>query len=226
MVQGKGLNCKYLISKKPISTASMAEKSIPVSIFNTDMQIRKKFLRKWLKDNTMEDEDCDLRKVLDWDYYIERLTSTILKIIIIPAALQGIKGILPEVKYPEWLDKMIKQQDDKLQQKKMEFYFQKKEPVPKPLTQPSILPAHGHPEASEQAHQQAQKQHPQQGSSSKKKSLGQFVRRKNQFSLQSDFKNWLREQKSIWIENHRNFGKGQLLGSNNLLKKMFHSLDE
>jgi DNA polymerase epsilon subunit 1 len=65
----------------------MADKSIPVSIFNTDISVRKKYLRKWLKESNMEDEDCDLRKVLDWDYYIERLTSTILKIIIIPAAL-------------------------------------------------------------------------------------------------------------------------------------------
>jgi hypothetical protein len=39
-----------------------------------------------LKDNTMH--DFDIRKVLDWNYYIERLGGTIQKIITIPAALQ------------------------------------------------------------------------------------------------------------------------------------------
>ena len=47
----------------------------------------------------------DLKKILDWDYYIERFSNQLQKIIIIPAALQGIKGILPEVKYPDWLNK-------------------------------------------------------------------------------------------------------------------------
>jgi DNA polymerase elongation subunit (family B) len=32
--------------------------------------------------------DFDIRKVLDWNYYIERLGGTIQKIITIPAALQ------------------------------------------------------------------------------------------------------------------------------------------
>ena len=33
-------------------------------------------------------QDFDIRKVLDWNYYIERLNGTIQKIITIPAALQ------------------------------------------------------------------------------------------------------------------------------------------
>lgn len=31
-------------------------------------------------------------QILDWDYYIERLGSTIQKIITIPAALQQVRG--------------------------------------------------------------------------------------------------------------------------------------
>lgn len=31
-------------------------------------------------------------QILDWDYYIERLGSTIQKIITIPAALQQVQG--------------------------------------------------------------------------------------------------------------------------------------
>ena len=65
----------------------MTERAIPMAIFDAEPSIRKHYLRKWLKDNTMY--DFDIRKVLDWDYYIERLGGTIQKIITIPAALQG-----------------------------------------------------------------------------------------------------------------------------------------
>ena len=70
----------------------MTERAIPMAIFESEPSIRKHYLRKWLKDNTMH--DFDIRKVLDWDYYIERLGSTIQKIITIPAALQGTIHIL------------------------------------------------------------------------------------------------------------------------------------
>ena len=67
--------------------APVTERAIPMAIFDAEPSIRKHYLRKWLKDNTMY--DFDIRKVLDWDYYIERLGGTIQKIITIPAALQG-----------------------------------------------------------------------------------------------------------------------------------------
>ena len=38
-------------------------------------------------------QDFDIRKVLDWNYYIERLGGTIQKIITIPAALQVNLGL-------------------------------------------------------------------------------------------------------------------------------------
>jgi DNA polymerase epsilon subunit 1 len=63
----------------------------------------------------MKENDFQLRYILDWDYYIERLSSTIQKIITIPAALQGIHNILPEVKYPDWLQKRLKTAGDKFQ---------------------------------------------------------------------------------------------------------------
>lgn len=46
------------------------------------------YLRKWLKDSSIV--DIDIRHVLDWDYYIERLGGAIQKIITIPAAMQGV----------------------------------------------------------------------------------------------------------------------------------------
>jgi len=46
----------------------------------------KHYLRKWTKQANMT--DFDIRAILDWNYYIERLGSAIQKIITIPAALQ------------------------------------------------------------------------------------------------------------------------------------------
>lgn len=46
----KGLNVKFIISKKPI-TASVTERSIPVSIFEADELTMKRYLRKWTGDN-------------------------------------------------------------------------------------------------------------------------------------------------------------------------------
>lgn len=71
-----------------------------------------KYLRKWLKDSSLKG-DVDIRSVLDWEYYRERLESNIQKIVTIPAALQGIKYLMKDVAYPDWLHKVLREQDDK-----------------------------------------------------------------------------------------------------------------
>ena len=86
MVKDAGLSCRYIISKKP-DGAPATERAIPVAIFESEPSVRQHYLRRWLKNSSMT--DFDIRTVLDWDYYIERLGGTIQKIITIPAALQG-----------------------------------------------------------------------------------------------------------------------------------------
>jgi DNA polymerase epsilon subunit 1 len=53
----------------------------------------KKYLTKWTGDPSMT--DFDIRSILDWDYYKERLASTIQKIVTIPAALQHCMNPVP-----------------------------------------------------------------------------------------------------------------------------------
>ena len=48
-------------------------------------EIKNSFLRKWLKDSSII--DFDMKKIIDWDYYIERFASTVQKIVIIPSIL-------------------------------------------------------------------------------------------------------------------------------------------
>ena len=74
VVKDKGLNAKFIISKKPIGD-SVAQKAIPTVIFTAEETTMKKFLRKWLKEPGLS--DFDMRSIIDWDYYKERLAGSI-----------------------------------------------------------------------------------------------------------------------------------------------------
>ena len=58
-------------------------------------------------------KDFNLRNFLDWEYYKNRLGNTIQKIISIPAALQKIANPVPNVGYPDWLHKRVKEMESK-----------------------------------------------------------------------------------------------------------------
>jgi DNA polymerase epsilon subunit 1 len=49
----------------------------------------------------------DVRAIVDWDYYRERLGSAIQKIITIPAAMQRVPNPVPRVRHPDWLHKKV-----------------------------------------------------------------------------------------------------------------------
>lgn len=93
---------------------------MPIAIFESDPEIKKKFLRKWVSDTL---KSYDIRDILDWDYYKERLGGSIQKIVTIPAALQKCMNPVPKIEYPEWLHKRIKANDDKFKQKDMKHFF-------------------------------------------------------------------------------------------------------
>ncbi|KAF1956506.1 DUF1744-domain-containing protein [Byssothecium circinans] len=122
MVKDKGLNCKYIISTRP-KNAPVTERAVPIAIFSSEDSVKRYFLRKWLKEDP---GDCDPRTILDWEYYRERLASVIQKLITIPAALQKVRNPCPRVPHPDWLDRRIRQKEDKFQQKKMTDMFSKK----------------------------------------------------------------------------------------------------
>ncbi|KAL8831351.1 MAG: hypothetical protein Q9191_000907 [Dirinaria sp. TL-2023a] len=121
MVKDKGLNCKYVIASRP-KNAPVTERAIPVAIFSADDQVKCYFLRKWMRE---EPSDMNPRSLIDWDYYLERLSSVVQKLITIPAALQKIRNPVPRVGHPDWLQRRINVKDDKFKQKKMTDLFNK-----------------------------------------------------------------------------------------------------
>eukprot|EP00667_Euglena_gracilis_P000101 EG_transcript_101 len=125
MVKDKGLSCSYVIAKRP-ETEPVTARAVPVAIFSAEVNIRQHFLSRWLKDSSLPD-DVDVRDILDWNYYIERLGSAIQKIITIPAAFQGIANPVPRVEHPAWLGKDVAKELSRFKQNKIDRVF-----VPQP----------------------------------------------------------------------------------------------
>ncbi|KAI7849576.1 hypothetical protein BDC45DRAFT_551393 [Circinella umbellata] len=130
MVKDKGLACKFIISAQPYGVP-VSERAVPVTIFSAEPDIKRHYLRKWLKDNSLT--SFDIRDILDWQYYLERFASVIQKLITIPAAMQKVTNPIPRVPHPDWLHKRIADKDDKFKQHKITDMFTRTE-KPRPLT--------------------------------------------------------------------------------------------
>ncbi|CAH2045106.1 unnamed protein product, partial [Iphiclides podalirius] len=124
MVKDAGLACRFIISRKP-EGAPVTERAVPLAIFQSPAAVRRHHLRRWLKDSSLS-EHVDIRDVLDWPYYIERLSGAIQKIITIPAAMQGLDNPVPRVQYPDWLHKKMLAKTDKYKTRKITEMFSAK----------------------------------------------------------------------------------------------------
>lgn len=132
MVKDAGLACKYIISRKP-EGAPVTERAIPLAIFQSESSVKRHYLRRWLKDNSI-DGDVDIRDILDWNYYIERIGGAIQKIITIPAALQGVANPVPRVQHPDWLHKKVLEKNDVFKQRRInEMFMVTEKPVAAPV---------------------------------------------------------------------------------------------
>lgn len=80
--------------RKPLD-APTSERAIPVIIFSAEPAVARAFLRRWTGDTPAGDTQTapDVREFIDWQYYRERISSAIQKIITIPAAYQVRRGV-------------------------------------------------------------------------------------------------------------------------------------
>ncbi|GBF92637.1 hypothetical protein Rsub_05251 [Raphidocelis subcapitata] len=123
-IKDKGLNCTYVIARKPES-APTSERAIPVSIFSAEPAVARAWVRKWCGDVGSAPATAvpDVRDIVDWQYYRERLGSAVQKIITIPAAMQHVANPVPRVKHPDWLHKRVRERDSKSQQLRLDTMF-------------------------------------------------------------------------------------------------------
>jgi DNA polymerase epsilon subunit 1 len=130
IIKDKGLNCKFIIAEQPYG-APVTDRAIPTAIWKAESSVMKHFLRKWLKSPGLDGDALDIRNVLDWDYYLDRLGKSIQKIITIPAALQKIPNPVPRVEHPGWLTSKVNHLNDRFQQQSIQsaFSVQAKNPL-------------------------------------------------------------------------------------------------
>jgi len=124
-IKDGGINCQLLIATKPLNK-STTERAIPVKVFNADYEVKKVWLRKWLEDDSLN--DFDMRSIIDWDYYKERLCAVFQKLISIPAAYQKYTNPCPRVGIPLWLHKRVAEQNDKCKQQSLGLWLRKTGP--------------------------------------------------------------------------------------------------
>ncbi|KAJ1982312.1 DNA polymerase epsilon catalytic subunit [Dimargaris xerosporica] len=122
VVKDKGLACKFIISSRPLGLP-VSERAIPVTIFSAEPSVKKHYLRKWLRDPSLQ--DFDIRTILDWQYYMERFGSVIQKLITIPAAMQMVSNPVPRVRHPDWLAKRVAMRNDRHRQMRLTDVFQR-----------------------------------------------------------------------------------------------------
>ncbi len=116
----KGIACHLMIARLP-TNASTTERAIPVKIFGADQALKEKKLKQWLGDSSLK--NFDMRSILDWDYYKQRLASTVLKIVSIPAARQRIPNPCPDLPLPAWMQKKVREWSDTHKQTDIRSWF-------------------------------------------------------------------------------------------------------
>ena len=203
MVKDKGLACKFIISAKPLG-APVTERAVPVAIFDAEESVKRHFLRKWLKDNSLI--GFDLRSILDWTYYEERLGSVIQKLITIPAALQRVANPVPRVRHPDWLHKRVMTKADKFQQHKLTDMF-KKAPTKEPVAIAADMEDIGSGEAKESFSLYGRRR---TAVTSKKKSMLDDDITEVPPNPLEDYSGWLRVMKRTWRLKRQQRGTGGL----------------
>ena len=104
---------------------------------NTNPQpaIQQAFLQRWCNCSSLVEQSLDVRSILDWQYYRDRLSSAIQKIVTIPAAMQLVPNPVPRVPHPDWLVKVVHERMDPFKQNKIEQFFSKQDPAARKAAQ-------------------------------------------------------------------------------------------
>ena len=75
---------------------TVTERAIPTQIFFADPETQRKYIYNWTKNDAFK-HHVDIRDVLDWGYYQERLASQIQKMVCIPAVTQNLSNPIPDI---------------------------------------------------------------------------------------------------------------------------------
>ncbi|XP_953446.1 DNA polymerase epsilon (catalytic subunit), putative [Theileria annulata] len=96
------LSMSFLLASQP-TDAPRTARAIPIQTFKVDKTVRSQFLAKWLKIQLSTAMRMSSRDILDWNYYKERIDTQILKLVVLPAIMQGLINPIPQVELPKWV---------------------------------------------------------------------------------------------------------------------------
>lgn len=186
----------------------VTERAIPTPIFNTEPKIRNYFLRKWSKDNSIQ--DFDIRNFVDWDYYIDRFSTTVRKIITIPAGIQNIDNPVTRVKEPDWLRRVMQEKRATTNQKRISDLFKHVVPAASVRELKGVEAREESVEAREEdmnTHEEdaINEELPQEDAMPDWETSEEPAVPKSRASVKrsSDFAEWLKQRKAAWAESRR-----------------------
>lgn len=181
----------------------VTERAIPTPIFNTEPKIRNYFLRKWSKDNSIQ--DFDIRNFVDWDYYIDRFSTTVRKIITIPAGIQNIDNPVARVKEPDWLRRVMQEKRATTNQKRISDLFKHVAPAT------SVREVKG-----VDAREEGVNTHEENVNTHEEDEINEdatpdwetseepaVAKSRTSVKRSSDFAEWLKQRKATWAESRR-----------------------
>jgi DNA polymerase epsilon subunit 1 len=220
IIKDKGVNCKFIIAEQPYG-APVTERAIPMAIWKAEPGVMKHYLRKWLKAHGLEGDGFDIRNILDWDYYRDRLGKTIQKIITIPAALQKVPNPVPRVRHPDWLHSKVQQLNDPLQQKDIRSMFAiKPAGAPNECNKPASVDIEDIGSTGEKGLKRpvvhSRKRRTQLIESEKPEEEEEQQDRIELNTNVEDFEGWMKQKKSLWkkarLERKRLLARGDANG--------------
>ena len=185
----------------------VTDRAIPTPIFNTDSKIRDYFLRKWSRDNSIT--DFDMRFFIDWDYYIDRFSTAIRKIITIPAGLQGIANPVDRVKEPDWLRRFMKVSRSLDGQKRISDLFHVSSTIPQKLIEreANLIPDTMEEITEETRYgeivEDAQSNHSVEPSPSVQPPSPPLSKSRRSVKRSADFDMWLQQRKQQWRDTRK-----------------------
>ncbi|CRG93880.1 DNA polymerase epsilon, catalytic subunit a, putative [Plasmodium gallinaceum] len=122
-IEDNNVSTQFIVASKPVGS-DITFRAIPIQIFKTNVDTQIYYLSKWLGTKFPPNVPVNVRDIIDWDYYKQKLEVQILKLVIIPAIKQNINNPITSISVPDWLKKQINISEGK--QKKITSFFVKK----------------------------------------------------------------------------------------------------
>ena len=84
-----GMNKKGRLTSRDVK-GSVSESMIPYSLLNMNVDTINKYVERWTGNNPHMNEGENIRKIVDFDYYISYIKNLSDRLIVNPASVQGI----------------------------------------------------------------------------------------------------------------------------------------